>query len=405
MRAGPSQEEIRRYNLSALLGHVHLAGPLSRAALADRMGLNRSTILALAGELATAGLVREELPRETGRAGRPSLVVRPESTRVHVLAFDVAVDRLSAALIGLGGVFLDRREFSWPPLDPYEPGQVAAVLADLARRMLADAPAGSHCAGAGIAVRGMVRSTDGVVRLAPNAGWKDADIAAEVGRRLGTGMIVTVANEANLGALAEHRRGVGTGSRNLVYLHGDIGIGAGIVVNGRLLDGENGYAGEIGHTVVNPHGGRPCGCGGSGCLEAEAGERALLESAGRDTALTGQDAVRAVVEAADRGDITARAALNRVGDWLGLGVANLVNIFNPDLVIFGGTLRDVYLGAAAHVRSRINANALPACREHLRLRVCELGGDTVLIGAAELAFTEVLANPLETVTRTTGRPG
>jgi predicted NBD/HSP70 family sugar kinase len=151
--------------------------------------------------------------------------------------------------------------------------------------------------------------------------------------------------------------------------------------------------------VVNPRNGRPCGCGARGCLEAEAGERALLEIAQRDPSATGREAVRAVVEAADRGDITARAALHDVGDWLGIGVANLVNVLNPRTVVFGGTLREVFLGSAAQIRSRINRLALTASRENLRLRVGELGDDAVLIGAAELAFSEILVGPLETLAR------
>ncbi len=108
-----------------------------------------------------------------------------------------------------------------------------------------------------------------------------------------------------------------------------------------------------------------------------------------------------MVTAADLGDVTARAALHRVGDWLGIGIANVVNLFDPDLVVLGGTLRDVFLGSAAQVRSRINTNALAALRENLRLRVSELGDDTILIGAAELAFSDILTRPLETLTRTT----
>ncbi|WP_051969225.1 ROK family transcriptional regulator [Kitasatospora azatica] len=399
MKAGPSQEEVRQHNLGALLRHVHFDGPTSRTVLATRLGLNRSTILGLVGDLTAAGLVREELPQETGRAGRPSLVVKPESTHVHVLAADVGVERLAAALIGLGGVFLDRRECPWPDGRPQDPARVAAILAGFAHEMLARAPAGSSCVGVAVAVRGIVRHPDGLVSLTPNMGWKDIDFAGAFADRLRLDVPVLVANEANLGALAEHRRGVGRGSQNLVYLHGEIGIGAGVITDGELLRGERGYAGEIGHMNVNPYQGRPCGCGAHGCLEAEAGERALLEAAGRDGRVTGVDAVRSVVTAADHGDVTARAALHRVGDWLGIGIANLVNLFDPDLVILGGTLRDVFLGSAAQVRSRINTNALAAVRENLRLRVSELGGDTVLIGAAELAFSEVLTRPLETLTR------
>lgn len=398
MKAGPSQEEIRRHNLGTLLRHVHIGGSMSRAVLAERMGLNRSTILGLVSELGSAGLVREELPRETGRAGRPSLVVRPESDRVYVLAFDVGVDRLAAARIGLGGVFLDHREI--PVLPGHSnAGKVAEVLAGSALEMVGTARHGTYCVGVAAAVRGMVRRPDGLVRAAPYLGWEDEEFGEDLRRRLGLGLPVSVGNEASLGALAEHLRGAGTGCQDLVYLHGDIGIGGGVITGGQLLGGDCGYGGEIGHMVVNPRNGRPCGCGARGCLEAEAGERALLETAQRDPSATGREAVRAVIEAADRGDITARAALRDVGDWLGIGVANLVNVLNPRTVIFGGTLREVFLGSAAQIRSRINRLALTASRENLRLRAGELGDDAVLIGAAELAFSEILVGPLETLAR------
>ncbi|MPY56143.1 ROK family transcriptional regulator [Streptomyces spongiae] len=399
MKAGPSQEEIRRHNLGTLLRHVHIGGSMSRAVLADRMGLNRSTILGLVSELTSAGLVREELPRDTGRAGRPSLVVRPESDQAYVLAFDVGVDRLTAARIGLGGVFLDRREARMRP-DHREAGQVTEVLADFAHQMMDTTRQGTVCVGVAAAVRGMVRRPDGLVRAAPYIDWKDEEFGESLTRRLDLGLPVSVGNEASLGALAEHLRGAGTGCQDLVYLHGDIGIGGGVIAGGQLLGGDCGYGGEIGHMVVNPRAGRPCGCGGRGCLEAEAGERALLEAAQRDPSATGREAVRAVVEAADRGDISARAALHDVGDWLGIGVANLVNILNPRTVVFGGTLREVFLGSAAQIRSRVNSHALAASRENLRLRVGALGDNAVLIGAAELAFSTILAGPLEALART-----
>ncbi|RCG30695.1 ROK family transcriptional regulator [Sphaerisporangium album] len=397
MRAGPSQEEIRRQNLGALLRHVHLSGPTSRAELTSRMGLNRSTIMALTADLTAAGLVREELPRETGRAGRPSLVVRPESSRVYVLAFDIGVDRLVAARVGLGGVILDRAE---SPRDrgPFSLGEVSGLLAGFTGQMLKKVGADAVCVGVGVSFSGGVRRLDGVVRFSPNMGVADVPLGAELEARLGLGIPVAVGNDANLGALAEQARGVGAGSRDLIYLHGDVGIGGGIIASGQLLGGHGGYGGEVGHMVVNA-GGRPCGCGSRGCLEAEVGERALLEAAGRFGHQVGRDAVRSVVDAADRGDVVAREALLRVGDWLGLGVANLVNIFNPEIVVFGGMLREIYLGAAAQVRSRINTDVLYASREHLRLRTPVLGDDTTLVGAAELAFAQVLADPLDALAR------
>ncbi|MBG0830827.1 ROK family transcriptional regulator [Planomonospora sp. ID67723] len=400
MRAGPSQEEIRRHNLGALLRHVHLGGPTSRAELTSRMGLNRSTIMALTADLTAAGLVREELPRETGRAGRPSLVVRPESARVYVFALDVGVDRLVAARVGLGGTIIDRRE-AVRRRGPFSLEEVVGPLAAFARQMHRKTRPDTVCVGVAAAFSGGVDRGDGVVRFGPNMGSVDVPFGEEMARRLGLGLPVAVGNDANLAALAEHTRGVGVGCRDLVYLHGDVGVGGGVIVNGTLLGGHQGFGGEVGHMVVNPKG-RSCGCGSLGCLEAEVGERALLEAAGRfdgSGALVGRDAVRAVVDAADRGDIVAQAALSRVGDWLGLGVANLANIFNPEMVVFGGMLREVYLGSAAQVRSRLATDALPPVREHLRLRTSALGDDATLVGAAELAFAQVLADPLEVLAR------
>jgi len=146
--------------------------------------------------------------------------------------------------------------------------------------------------------------------------------------------------------------------------------------------------------VVHPAG-RPCGCGSRGCWETEIGEYALLHAAGRD-GTAGREGALAVVDAASRGDASAQAAVRQVGDWLGFGVANLVNVFSPEMVIFGGTLRDVYLAAAAQVRSRLNSMALPPAREHVRLRTPQLGEDAALVGAAELAFEQLLADPLST---------
>ncbi|GAA2380176.1 sugar kinase [Catellatospora methionotrophica] len=390
MRAGPSQEEIRRQNLGALLRFVHVRGSISRAELTSELGLNRSTIGALTADLAAVGLVSEEAPRETGRAGRPSLVVRPSSELVYAYAASVEVDRVRVARVGLGGVILDQREAPRPRGEAIE---AVRPVAEFVAQMAENVKPQARCIGAGIAVCGLVRREDGLVRLGPHLGWLDEPLGHALQDRLPDLLPqVAVGNVADLCALAEHTRGVAVGCDNIIYMYGDVGVGAGIIAGGRRVTGHGGYGGEVGHMVVNPHG-RPCGCGSRGCWETEIGEHALLHAAGRDTAL-GNAAVLAVVEAAARGDATAQMAVRQVGDWLGFGVANLVNIFNPELVIFGGTLRDVYLAAAAQVRSRLNSIGLPATREHVRLRTPKLGGDAALLGAAELAFEQLLADPL-----------
>ena len=390
MRAGPSQEEVRRHNLGTLLRYVHVHGATSRAELTNQLGLNRSTIGALTAELAGAGLVNERTPAETGRAGRPSLLVQPESAMVYAYAISIEVDRLRAARVGLGGRILDRRETERPRgmqvLDAVQP------LAGFLREMRRDVPVDARYVGGGIAVAGMVRRADGVVRLAPTIGWVDEPVGEALSAEIGEVGPLTVGNVADVSALVEHSRGAAVGCDNVLYLYGDVGVGGGIIAGGRRVTGHGGYGGEVGHMVVNPQG-RRCSCGSRGCWETEIGESALLQRAGRGGQF-GREAVLGVVESAKRGDRLARHAVHEVGDWIGFGVGNLVNIFNPEAVIFGGTLRDIYLVAAAHIRSRLNEIALPACREHIRLRTPELGTDAALIGAAELAFERILADPL-----------
>jgi predicted NBD/HSP70 family sugar kinase len=391
MRVGPSQEEIRRQNLGALLRHVHIHGATSRAELTTALGLNRSTIGALTTDLANAGLVSEGAPKETGRAGRPSLVVRPESHRVYAYAFSVEVDRLRVARVGLGGTVLDRRELARPR--GLMAAETAPLLAGALKEMRQSVPADTICVGAGIAVCGMVRRDDGMVRLSPHTGWVDEPLGAALAAELGTEATLAVGNIADVCAFAEHARGVAAGCDNVVYLYGDVGVGAGIIAGGRRLTGHGGYGGEVGHMVVNRDG-VPCECGSRGCWETEIGEYAILRASGRPVG-HGREALATVFDAAARGDARAQAAVRQAGDWLGFGVGNLVNIFNPEMVIFGGTLRDLYLAAAAQVRSRLNSIALSACLEHVRLRTPKLGDDAALIGAAELAFERLLADPLD----------
>jgi predicted NBD/HSP70 family sugar kinase len=383
-RSAPTQDSVRRQNLGALLRYVHVSGATSRAELTNQLGLNRSTIGALTADLAGAGLIDEGVPQETGRAGRPSLVVRPRSSRVYGYAMSIEVDRLRAARVGLGGKVLDSRELPRPHGTAVHDtvATLAGFVRDMQHAVAAAGPADAVFVGSGIAVSRMMRHADGTVRMLPAGPPLSPD--AGLGARLGLDREPVTGNVADLAALAEHTRGAATGLDNVVYLHGDAGISAGIIAGGRRVTGHGGHGGEVGHMVVNPQG-RDCGCGSRGCWETEIARSVPLD----------RDAVLAVVEAAGS-DPAARAAVRQAADWLGFGVANLVNVFNPTTVVFGGALRELYLAGAAHVRGRLSTMALPACREHVRLRTPLLGDDAPLVGAAELAFERLLRDPLET---------
>ena len=258
------QEEIRRQNLGAVLRYVHVHGPTSRAELTSRLGLNRSTIRALAADLAASGLVTEEAPTTARRAGRPSLVVNPRSERVYANALSIEPGRLRAARVGLGGRILDLREVPRPR--GMSPADTVAGLAGLIRDMEHGLGGDSLCAGGAVAVADTTRGDDGTLHV----GGADDALAAALDTELGSGgpgrRAFVAGDMADIAALAEHTRGVAAGINDLVYLHGDAGVSAGIVTGGRLVTGHGGASGKVGHMVVNPDGLR-CGCGSRGCWE------------------------------------------------------------------------------------------------------------------------------------------
>jgi len=397
-------EDVRRGNLSTLLTHVHVNGPTSRSRLTAALSLNRSTIGALTSELVGAGLVREVSGGRPDRSstggadagGRPSYIVMPETDRVQALAIDVGVTHLTVARVGLGGVVLSRRDI------PYRRGprrvrDVARSIGQVAGELLREMGAASTCAGAGAAVPGIVRVPDGLVRQVPNMGWVDVPLAELLSVELG--MPVAIGNDADLGVLAEHVRGAAVDVDDVIYLAGHSGIGAGVFTSGRPLVGHNGYAGEVGHVVVNPDG-IECHCGSRGCWETESGEERFFELAGRPPG-GGLACVREIVAAAASGDTVAARALTHVATWLGVGVASVVNVFNPEAVIVGGALGEIYAAAAPTVLAALDAAALHPPREQLRLLQPAFGIDSSLLGAAELAFTPLLADPLFEMSRLT----
>jgi len=393
---GARSEDVRRGNLSTLLRYVHVHGPTPRSELTTVLGLNRSTIGDLTGELVAAGLLREEAGRAASSGGRPSHVVLPESHRVQVLAADVGVTHLTVARLGLGGSVLARRDRSYRR-GARRQRDVTATIAKVGAELLAEIERGAVVVGAGVAVPGMVRRRDGQVRQAPNLGWQDAPVGTVLAQAFG--LPVAVGNDADLGMRAEHVRGAAAGVDDAVYLSGHSGIGAGILAGGVPLGGRAGYAGEVGHIVVNP-GGLPCHCGSRGCWETECGEERLFELAGRAHG-GGLAGVRAVVAAAAAGDTVARAALEHVAGWLGRGTANVVNVLNPEVVILGGALEEILAATGDTVRAAFATAALAAPLEQVRIVTPDLGPDSTLVGAAELAFDALLSDPLLELSRRT----
>jgi predicted NBD/HSP70 family sugar kinase len=367
--------------------------------LVARTGLTRSAIRALIGELVLTGLVSEERGTPQGTPGRPSPLVRPSPDWGFVLALEIAVDSLAAAAVGLSGEVIDlvrvdrprSRSFVERPRGPSSVEETVADLVALARTLTDRLPGRADPIAVGVAVVGSVRREDGFVAMAPNLGWRDVPLGAALAEALGTSVPIVVANEADLGALAEWRRGAAVGQDHLLYISGEVGVGGGLIVDGRQLTGAAGYGGEVGHMPVNPNGGT-CRCGSIGCWETEVGERALLRRAGHPPDAGREEVDALLVEAAD-GSPAALKALDTVGRWLGVGIATLVNVFNPQVVVLGGLFGRIHPFVEERLRAELTRLALPQCWEVVEIVPATLGADAALLGAAELAFEPLLSDP------------
>ena len=388
---GQRSETVRRSNLSTIVRELHARGPLRRSALGARTGLTRSGIRTLVSELSAAGLVVEEAPPPLGTPGRPSSLVRLDPESATVLAVEIAVDSLAVAAVGLGGVVVNTVRVATPRGEATV-DEVVARVAELASTLHPGGLDDERLVGVGVAVVGVVRRADGFVSMAPNLGWRDVPLGERLEARLRLPVPVAVANEADLGALAEHRRGAAVGIDDVLFLSGEVGVGGGAILRGVPLTGAAGYAGEVGHMAVAPVDGRRCRCGSTGCWETEVGDRALLGRAGRPED-GGLAAVDDVLRAAAAGDPAARTALDETGWWLGVGLASLIDILGPRLIVLGGLFGRIHPYIAAGVEEGLDRRALSAPRALVRVVPAALGVDAALIGAAELAFEPLLSDP------------
>jgi predicted NBD/HSP70 family sugar kinase len=387
---GLRSESVRRANLSAIVRALHERGPLSRSELVTRTGLTRSAIRGHLGELVAGGIVSERRAAPLGTPGRPSPLVCPEPESAVVLALDIEVDSLAAALIGLGGEVLEHVRVD----RPRGHSTVAAIVGDLVD--LAAIVRGRRSPrlaeiGIGVAVVGVVRRADGLVSMAQNLGWVDQPLGDELLRSFGDEVPIVVANEADLGALAEVRRGAAIGADHILFVSGEVGVGGGLIVDGQPFTGVAGYGGEIGHIPVRADG-RECRCGSSGCWETEVGAMALLRRAGRSPRGGRLEMDRLLVDAA-AGSPEVLAALEETGRWLGRGLAGLVNVLNPRLVVFGGLFGRIHPFVAPIVDAELDRGSLAAPRRLVRTVAGALGAEAPLRGAAELGFEPLLADP------------
>lgn len=375
----------RNNNASRLLTLVHQHGTLSRAQLTKLTGLNRSTIGVLIGQLGARGLVVETAPAREAQVGRPSPEVRAHPS-VAALAVNPEIDAVTIGLVGLGGVVT--RKVRYPTGRIPSAAEAVNIAAAVVAGMRGELDANYRLAGIGIAVPGLVTTSDGTVRRAPHLGWENEPVARMLSDA--TGYPCLVANDASLAAEAEMVFGAGGVIGNLVYLNGGAsGIGGGIVSEGRLLTGVSGYAGELGHTFVRTDGAL-CHCGAHGCLETEVRQAPLFELLRLDA---GDPAALAPALGA-AADPAVLLEVDRQLRYLAIALRNVVNVFNPDTIVLDGFLAALHSAAPAKLEQAVAALSMREPAAQLHISDAALGPELMMIGAAELAFSGLLADPL-----------
>jgi glucokinase-like ROK family protein len=392
------QEKVRKVNKSIVLNTLRLNAPISRARLANLTGLNRGTVSNIINDLLGEGLVSEN-EHEDSKVGRPgiSLGLRPDGGAV--IGLEIGVDFISILLTNFVARTL------WETRTQINPSQSPTSVISQAEQLIDQALSiarEQHLRplGLGIGMPGLINIHRGELIIAPNLKLKNVPLRLMWNQRFH--LSIYIENEANLAALGEYYFGVARGVDNFIYLSSGIGLGGGIMIDGHLFRGGHGYAGEIGHIQRDPQGER-CGCGRIGCWETQVGPRAVLRRVKKELQIHSDQFLlvacsgdfnnltfEMVVNFALEGNALCRQAIEDVATYLGAGVADLVNIFNPELVVIGGAFilgKDILQPI---IEKAIFSNALQPSADGLRIAFSELGLNACALGAVAIVLDDIL---------------
>ena len=399
------QESLRQINLSTVLTHLRQNAPISRASLAEITGLNRATITRLVRELIEHGFVHET-GFQSLRAGRPSILLQLDPDAGCIIGAEIEVKFGSIILTDLAAHVFWRQEVDFG--DNNQQDAILNSIAQLVRQACTKAAeTNRHVLGLGVSLPGLVDVASGVLLFAPNMHWSDVPIKEWLQKDFD--IPIYVDNKANMAALAESYFGSARDSKYVLYINITAGVGAGIVLNQRIMAGASGLAGEVGHMTINPDG-PECNCGSRGCWETYVSALAVFRRV-REAIMDGEESQLAevvrdgferitiplIVEAAQKGDRVALAALKETGFYLGVGLANLINVLNPQKVVLGGYVTQAYEFLLPIIQKTVRERALRWPREAADIVVATYLNDASLMGSVATVYGQILSNPNQAI--------
>lgn len=356
-------------------------GPLSRAEISQRSGLNKGTVSSLVKELMDEELVYEIGQGESSGGRRPVLLLFNEKAG-YAIGIDLGVHYIIGVLTDLQGNIIKEKQTTFPQKDY---STVLTLIKETINELIALMPESRYgLIGIGLGVPGIV-DKEGRLLFAPNLGWKDIPLKQDLESLFHVPVIID--NEANAGAYGEKRKGAGQSSYNIIYISAGMGIGVGFILNGELYRGTNGFSGESGHMIIEVDG-LPCRCGSIGCWELYASEQALLE--GAKPILSNEVSLEKLIELAESKRQEITSLFGRIGNYLGIGINNLINTFNPEQVIIGNRLSMAKQWIFPAIQQVIAQRTLPYHRTNVDIQFSKLSIYSTALGISFFVIEDFL---------------
>ena len=375
---------VKKGNKSLVLDKIKYNSPISRASVASQVGLNKGTVSSLVNDLLEEHLIYESGPGESSGGRRPVMLLFNEKAG-YSIGIDLGVNYLLGVLTDLNGNIHKEKQMTFKNLS-YE--DIEIKLFETIDFLLTSTPECPHgVIGIGIGVPGIV-DKDSNILLAPNLNWRNVNLKAVLQERYNLPIIIE--NEANAGAYGEKHFGAGKDFENVIYVSAGIGIGVGLILNGSLYKGFNGFSGELGHMTIQA-GGAKCRCGNEGCWELYASEQALLRQAERLDIPSDMQDLEGLVSLAESGNEQVITLFEQTGDYLGIGINNIINIFNPQQVIIGNRLAYSKKWLKESLNKRVTNQALWFQQNDLQIDFSELSTRSTALGVAAFSIENFLS--------------
>ncbi len=380
------QLTVRRLNMAAILKLLRERGTLARADLAKELGMTRNTASNIVNDLLQAGLVIETEYRRAG-AGRPGLLLELAPNGGFAIGAEIDINRIIVVAVDFrGNVLLEESA----KIDPKKPKEEIIATAEKLVQSALNWGADEHIRplGIGLGLAALVDSENGSLSYAPTLNWENISFRKMWQEKFG--IPVYLDNEANTSALGYFAYADRSNAHNLAYLSIGVGMAAGLILEGHLFRGSNGFAGQAGHMKIKPEG-EPCTCGDNGCLITEVAIPALIRKTGKKDL--------SVDEVADRlrdGDEKLTAIINEMAEMLGIGIVNIANLFNLDQVVLGGAMRPILSHMTDRAKQTVKKRALSQPNKQVKITVSGRDDDGVF-GAACLVLDAIMNDPVELV--------